>query len=159
MWQGAQKYQFAKSQEKPHKTVNFQVQCGRAILNGKTAPWRLGHPPILFPLPSAMAIMAIWPFLAVMVHMAMADSKTNMAIMGIQWKSMEKLTQQSWFQLSSTFHSKVMAIWSFVLGAYIVTYTISQSWSAFTDTRNTWPRWKIKGVLESDKGREQFGRV
>ena len=24
---------------------------GRAILNGKTAPWRLGHPPILFPLP------------------------------------------------------------------------------------------------------------
>ena len=75
-------------------------------------------------LPSAMAIMAIWPFLAVMAHMAMADSKTNMAIMGIQWKSMEKLTQQSWFQLSSTFHSKVMAIWSFVLGAYIVTYTL-----------------------------------
>ena len=31
-------------------------------------------------LPSAMAIMAIWPFLAVMAHMAMADSKTNMAI-------------------------------------------------------------------------------
>ena len=44
-------------------------------------------------LPSAMAIMAIWPFLAVMAHMAMADSKTNMAIMGIQSKSMEKLTQ------------------------------------------------------------------
>ena len=35
-------------------------------------------------LPSAMAIMAIWPFLAVMAHMAMADSKTNMAIKGIQ---------------------------------------------------------------------------
>ena len=75
-------------------------------------------------LPSAMTIMAIWPFLAVMAHMAMADSKTNMAIMGIKWKSMEKLTQQSWFQLSSTFHSKVMAIWNFVLGAYIVTYTL-----------------------------------
>jgi len=28
VWQGVQKYQFAKSQEKPHKTVNFQVQCG-----------------------------------------------------------------------------------------------------------------------------------
>ena len=66
-----------------------------------------------------MAIMAIWPFLAVMAHMAMADSKTNMAI--IQYG---QLTQQSWFQLSSTFHSKVMAIWSFVLGAYIVTYTL-----------------------------------
>ena len=59
-----------------------------------------------------------------MAIMAMADGNINMAIMGIQWKSMEKLTQQSWFQLSSTFHSKVMAIWSFVLGAYIVTYTL-----------------------------------
>ena len=28
VWQGVQKYRFAKSQEKPHKTVNFQVQCG-----------------------------------------------------------------------------------------------------------------------------------
>ena len=26
VWQGVQKYRFAKSQEKPHKTVNFQ--CG-----------------------------------------------------------------------------------------------------------------------------------
>ena len=28
VWQGVQKYRFAKSQEKPHTTVNFQVQCG-----------------------------------------------------------------------------------------------------------------------------------
>ena len=35
-------------------------------------------------LPSAMAIMAIWPFLAVMALMAMADGNINMAIMGSQ---------------------------------------------------------------------------
>ena len=28
VWQGVQKYRFAKSQEKPHKTGNVQVQCG-----------------------------------------------------------------------------------------------------------------------------------
>ena len=29
----------------------------------------------------------------------------------------------------------------------------------FTDTRNTWPRRKTKGVLDSDKEGEHFGRV
>ena len=28
VWQGVQKYRFAKPQEQPHKTVNFHVQCG-----------------------------------------------------------------------------------------------------------------------------------
>ena len=32
VWQGVQKYRFAKSQEKPHKTVNFQVQCAATHL-------------------------------------------------------------------------------------------------------------------------------
>ena len=66
-------------------------------------------------LPSAMAIMVIWPFLAVMAIMAMSDGNNNMAIMDIQWKSMEKLTHQCCFQLISTYHSKVMAIWTRVL--------------------------------------------
>ena len=65
-------------------------------LSGKSSPREVPRPLRLFPRvrsaasqgmfqrQMAMAIMAIWPFLAVMAHMAMADSKTNMAIMGIQ---------------------------------------------------------------------------
>ncbi len=43
---------------------------------------------------SAMAIWAITAKNGHMAIMAMADGNINMAIMGIQWKSMEKLTQQ-----------------------------------------------------------------
>ena len=70
-------------------------------------------------VPLAMAISAITAKNGHIAIKAMANGNITTAIIGIQWKSMEKLTQQSWFQLSSTFHSKVMAIWSFVLGAYI----------------------------------------
>ena len=62
--------------------------------------------------------------MANMALMAMAYGNNSMALMGIQWKSMEKLNKQCWFQLNSTYPSEVMAIWTFILEAYIVTYTL-----------------------------------
>ena len=59
-----------------------------------------------------------------MALMAMADGSTNMAIRSIQSKCIEKLTQLCWLQLIWTFQSKVMAIWTLVVGAYIVSYNV-----------------------------------
>ena len=62
--------------------------------------------------------------MAIMELVAMADGSTNMAIRSIQWKSIKKLTQLCWLQLVWTLQSKVKAIWTLVVGAYIVSYNV-----------------------------------
>ena len=61
-------------------------------------------------LPSAIAIRAIIAINGCYGIYGNSHGTANMATMGIQGKSIEKLTQQCWLQLSRTYPSRVIAI-------------------------------------------------
>ena len=110
-------------------------------------------------LPSAIAITAITAINGCYGIYGNSHGTANMATMGIQGKSIEKLTQLCWFELNRTIPSKdclKSSCWSLECSLY---YKTGRLGVKFTDTRNTWPRRKTKGVLDSDKVGEHFGRV
>ena len=95
-----------------HSWVNFSMHFDWILLMA------------ILVLPSAIAISAIMAINGRYGVYGNHYVNTKMTVMNIQWKSIEKLTQMCWLQLIRTFQSKVMAIWTLVVGAYIVSYNV-----------------------------------